>query len=70
MKKKKFMMTKVKALLFAMLLGAPMTATAQNVVINETNFPDENFRNYLLKQSYAKDGVIKEKFLEPRLEVI
>ena len=26
------------------------------VVINETNFPDDNFRNWLLEQSYGKDG--------------
>ena len=61
MRKKKFLMKKVKALLFAMLLGAPMTATAQNVVINETNFPDENFRNWLLEQDYGRNGMITEE---------
>ena len=30
------------------------------VVINETNFPDENFRNYLKSQSYGRDGVITD----------
>ena len=35
----------------------PLTASA-DVEINETNFPDENFRNYLLSQSYGQDGVI------------
>ena len=60
----------MKNLSLAILFCVTLTAAAQDVEINETNFPDENFRNYLLKQSYTKDGVIKEKFLEPRLEVI
>ena len=30
------------------------------VVINETNFPDANFRNYLLKQDYGQDGILTE----------
>ena len=54
----------------AIFFWVALTDAAQDVEIKETNFPDENFRNYLSKQSYAKDGVIKEKFLEPRLEVI
>ena len=29
------------------------------IEINETNFPDENFRNYLKAQSYGSDDVIK-----------
>ena len=61
MKKKKFLMKKVKALLFAILLNVPLTILAQDVQINEMNFPDENFRNYLLEQSYGKDGVITEE---------
>ena len=28
------------------------------VAINETNFPDVNFRNYLLSQGYGSDGVL------------
>lgn len=30
----------------------------EDVAINETNFPDANFRNFLLGQSYGADGVI------------
>lgn len=30
------------------------------VVINETNFPDANFRNYLLAQDYGQDAVLTE----------
>ncbi len=29
-----------------------------SVAINETNFPDVNFRNYLLSQRYGSDGVL------------
>ena len=30
------------------------------IEINATNFPDANFRNYLLAQDYGKDGVLTE----------
>ena len=56
-------MTKVKALLMAVLLGAPMVASAQNVEINETNFPDENFRSYVLEYCGA-DGVLTKDVIE------
>lgn len=28
------------------------------IIVDETNFPDENFRKYLLEHDYGKDGVI------------
>ena len=31
---------------------------ADEVAINATNFPDENFRNYLLSQDYGADGIL------------
>lgn len=31
------------------------------ITIDETTFPDENFRNWILKQSYGKDGVLTEQ---------
>ena len=34
--------------------------TTGNFEINATNFPDENFRNYLYEQDYGKDGVITD----------
>ena len=37
---------------------AAISATAQDIVIDATNFPDANFRAYLLEQDYGKDGVI------------
>ena len=41
-------------------LFVPLSAFA-DVVINEKNFPDENFRKYLLEQDYGKDGVITDE---------
>ena len=32
----------------------------ESIAINETNFPDMSFRNYLLKQSYGSDGVLTD----------
>ena len=37
------------------------TALWADVEINETNFPDEKFRNWLLEQPYGIDGVLKKK---------
>ena len=52
------MRTKVMALLLP-LLGLTTTVWA-DVEINETNFPDNNFRNYLLEQDYGSDGVLTD----------
>ena len=51
------------AWLFLTML-APLTASADDILINETNFPDENFRNYLLSQSYGQDGKITDDEIE------
>ena len=32
-----------------------------DIVIDATNFPDENFRNYLLSQDYGQDGVLTQE---------
>ena len=42
------------------LLGS-CTQGTKNVEINETNFPDENFRNWISEQEYGKDGVLTEE---------
>ena len=34
--------------------------TGDDIAINETNFPDANFRKYLLEQDYGSDGVLTE----------
>ena len=36
----------------------------QSIIIDATNFPDDNFRKYLLEQDYGKDGVITEEELK------
>ena len=33
---------------------------AESITINETNFPDENFRNWILSQEYGQDGVLTD----------
>jgi len=35
--------------------------TFPDIAINDTNFPDENFRNWILSQSYGSDGVLTSK---------
>ncbi len=42
------------------LLMIPVTAGAA-VVIDETNFPDPNFRAWLLEQDYGQDGVLTDE---------
>ena len=49
--------------LFIMMLS-PMMASAENVRINETNFPDTNFRNWVLSQDYGADGVLTDEELK------
>ena len=33
---------------------------ADDIVIDETNFPDENFRNWVLAQDYGADGILTD----------
>ena len=33
----------------------------KSIAINETNFPDDNLRNWVLSQEYGKDGVLTEE---------
>ena len=40
--------------------GVDYAGVMDPVAINETNFPDETFRNYLLAQDYGKDGILTE----------
>ena len=51
-------MKKYSFLFILMLL--PMLASAEDVKINETTFPDTDFRNWVLSQDYGKDGVLTE----------
>ncbi len=49
---------KLKSLLLSALMMLSAGSAWADVEINETNFPDENFRNYLLEQDYGSDGVL------------
>jgi Leucine-rich repeat (LRR) protein len=49
-----------KFLLLSATLLMSLVANA-DVQINETNFPDANFRNYLLAQSWGSDGVLTDQ---------
>lgn len=49
-----------KFLLLLVAMVASLSAWA-DVEINETNFPDANFRNWLLAQDYGEDGVITDE---------
>ncbi len=39
----------------------PLGGDTSGCIINSTNFPDANFRNYLLATSYGKDGVLTDE---------
>lgn len=52
---------KLKLLLFSVFMALSVGTAWADVEINETNFPDENFRNYLLQQSYGTDGLLTEE---------
>ena len=49
---------KLKSLLISSLMLLSAGTAWADVEINATNFPDENFRNYLLSQEYGSDGVL------------
>ena len=48
------------SMIFAAVPAYVHAAETNDIGINETNFPDENFRNYLLNQNYGKDKIITE----------
>ena len=51
----------MKRFLFSLLTMIMTVTTAlADIQIVENNFPDDNFRAYLLNQSYGKDGVITD----------
>ena len=39
----------------------PLPQMSNDVMINETTFPDEIFRKWVLNQEYGKDGILTEK---------
>ena len=52
---------KLKSLLLSALMMLSAGSAWADVVINETNFPDENFRSYLLGRGYGSDGMLTNK---------
>ena len=52
------MKQKLLLFLFALL---PITNAGADVEINEQNFPNTIFRNWVLKQSYGEDGVLTDE---------
>ena len=49
------------SVLFALL---SVSCAWADVAINATNFPDKNFRNYLLSQRFGKDGVLTDEEID------
>ena len=45
---------------FGSIVALDDEPVAEGIAINETNFPDENFRNWILSQEYGKDGVLTD----------
>ena len=64
--RKRFTTSLFAVLCFALLV--PVSAFA-DVTINEANFPDANFRNWLLEQDYGQDGVITTKEIAEITEI-
>ena len=52
-------------LAFLLVLAlVPMQAQAvEGIAVDETNFPDANFRAYILEQYYGKDGILPKRSL-------
>ena len=60
---------KISFLLGSVFLACSMNARA-DIEINETTFPDENFRNWILKQPYGQDGVLTDEEIMGVKEII
>ena len=60
---------KKKLLLLATCLFPVLMANAESsdIIINEENFPDKNFRAVLMSQSYGKDGIITKEEIKNHL---
>ena len=52
-----------------MLMITICQAAWADVEINEANFPDENFRNWVLAQPYGKDGILTDKEIAEITEI-
>ena len=57
-------MTMKKHLFLFIFMLSPMLASAEDVKIDETTFPDSNFRNWVLSQEYGVDGILTDEELK------
>ena len=46
---------------FGSIVAIGEEPVVEGIAINETNFPDENFRNWILSQEYGQDGVLTDE---------
>lgn len=53
-----------------MFSAAFLPASAEDIAIDQTNFPDDNFRAYLLSQPYGEDNVLTDEELSGITELI
>ena len=51
---------KTKRLFLSLAMSLMTITTWADVAINETNFPDEKFRDYLLNRWYGSDGILTD----------
>jgi len=63
-------MKTVKLLLISLFVLLSASTTWADIKINEKNFPNTNFRTWLLSQEYGKDGVLTDKEIASVEEII
>ena len=63
-------MKTVKLLLISLFVLLSASTAWAGIKINEKNFPDTNFRTWLLSQEYGKDGVLTDKEIANVEEII
>ena len=52
------------------LMAIPLQMRADDIPINSTNFPDENFRNWVLAQDVGQDGMLTEDEIAWMTEIV
>ena len=62
------MKAKIKLTILMLTITICQAAWA-DVEINEKNFPDKNFRSWLLRQPYGKDGILTDKEIAEITEI-
>jgi len=57
-------------LTMTILMAIPLQMRADDIPINSTNFPDENFRNWVLAQDVGQDGMLTEDEIAWMTEIV